>query len=55
VKDNDMMPDTVPGVGYLDDAAVTKVVLSRHADVFERHCTVHGIAWSDLIEAKDTP
>ena len=55
VKDNDMMPDTVPGVGYLDDAAVTKVVLSRHADVFERHCTVHGIAWSDLIETDDVP
>ena len=55
VKDNDMMPDTVPGVGYLDDAAVAKVVLSRHADVFERHCALHGIAWGTLIEADGTP
>ena len=49
-KDMDMMPDHVPGVGYLDDAAVAKVVLSRHAEIFERHCAVHGIEWSTLME-----
>jgi len=54
VKDNDMMPDSMPGVGYLDDAAVTKVVLSRHAEVFERHCARHGLTWSALIEGGTT-
>jgi uncharacterized membrane protein YkvA (DUF1232 family) len=55
VKEHDMMPDTMPGVGYLDDAAVAKVVLSRHAEIFEQHCALHGIEWSTLIETHHTP
>lgn len=54
VKDMDMMPDHVPGVGYLDDAAVAKVVLSRHAEIFKRHCAVHDIEWGTLIEVTTT-
>jgi uncharacterized membrane protein YkvA (DUF1232 family) len=53
-KDMDMMPDHVPGVGYLDDAAVAKVVFSRHTQIFERHCAVHGIEWSTLTEVPTT-
>ncbi len=53
-KDMDMMPDNVPGVGYLDDAAVAKVVLSRHAEIFARHCAVEGIEWSTLAEITTT-
>ena len=48
VKDMDMMPDHMPGVGYLDDAAVAGVVLSRHAEVFARHCAQHDTDWSTL-------
>ena len=53
-KDMDMMPDHIPGVGFLDDAAVAKVVLSRHAGIFERHCAIHGIAWNTFTEVPAT-
>ena len=47
-KEADLVPDTEPGVGYLDDAAVTDSVLSRHAGVFEIHCAYHRIDWEAL-------
>ncbi|MGB8465548.1 MAG: YkvA family protein [Terrimicrobiaceae bacterium] len=48
VKDVDLMPDDMPGVGFLDDAAVTEVVLSRNAREFERFCAVNDIEWAAL-------
>ena len=48
VKEMDMMPDHVPEVGYLDDAAVTEVVLSRHAETFERLCLARNLDWAAL-------
>lgn len=48
VKDMDMTPDDIPGVGYLDDAAVAEVVLARHAEIFERHCAAHDLEWAAL-------
>ncbi len=47
-KDMDMMPDDMPEVGYLDDAAVTESVLSRHADVFAEYCATHDLEWAAL-------
>ena len=47
-KDADLMPDDMPEVGYLDDAAVTESVLSRHAEIFERHCAAHDLEWAAL-------
>jgi uncharacterized membrane protein YkvA (DUF1232 family) len=44
-KDMDLIPDEMPGAGYLDDAAVVENVLARHAKVFEQHCGAHGIEW----------
>ena len=43
-----MMPDHIPGVGYLDDAAVTHTVLLRHAETFERLCEARNIQWAAL-------
>ena len=48
VKENDMMPDSIPEVGYLDDAAVTEVVFTRHAEILERHCIAHSVDWAAL-------
>lgn len=48
LKEMDLMPDDMPEVGYLDDAAVTEVVLSRHAVFFERYCEKHGLEWAAL-------
>lgn len=47
-KDMDLMPDDMPQVGYLDDTAVTEIVLTRHADVFEQHCAARGIDWASI-------
>jgi uncharacterized membrane protein YkvA (DUF1232 family) len=47
-KDMDLVPDDLPQVGYLDDAAVTEIVLSRHAAVFEQHCAAHGLEWAAI-------
>ncbi len=44
-KDMDLMPDDIPGVGYLDDAEITEIVLSRNSGIFERYCIDHGIEW----------
>ena len=48
LKDMDLVPDDMPEVGYLDDAAVAESVLARHADVFEQHCATRGIDWAAL-------
>ena len=48
VKEHDMMPDHMPEVGYLDDAAVTEVLLLRHAEVFERLCVTRNLDWTAL-------
>ena len=47
-KDMDLMPDDMPEVGYLDDAAVVASVLSRHAETFERYCAAKDIEWAAL-------
>jgi uncharacterized membrane protein YkvA (DUF1232 family) len=48
VKEMDLLPDHTPGVGHLDDAAVTETVLARHAGVFERHCAMNRLDWGAL-------
>lgn len=47
-KDMDLMPDDMPEVGYLDDAAVAKSVLSRHAETFERYCAAKDLDWTEV-------
>ena len=47
-KDMDLMPDDMPEVGFLDDAAVVASVLARHAGIFERFCAAKDIEWTVL-------
>ena len=47
-KEMDLMPDDMPEVGYLDDAAVVESVLARHADTFERYCAARDLDWTAL-------
>ena len=51
VKDEDLVPDTEAGEGYLDDAAIAESVLSRHREVFVSHCKYHSIEWAALLPA----
>ena len=47
-KETDLIPDTTPGIGYVDDEAVTEAVISRHAATFARYCAVFGLDWTSL-------
>jgi len=49
----DLIPDSIPEIGYSDDAAVVELVLARNAPIFEAHSKGRGIDWqtpaSDII------
>lgn len=47
-SEQDLIPDTAPGTGYVDDEAVTEAVLSRHAATFARYCAADGLEWTSL-------
>jgi len=46
LKDVDIIPDSVPGSGYSDDAAILRAVLSSHAAEFEKFATQAGMDWA---------
>ena len=47
-KEEDLVPDSDPEAGYLDDAAITESVLSRHGIVLAPHCRYYGMDWAAL-------
>jgi uncharacterized membrane protein YkvA (DUF1232 family) len=48
IADVDLVPDVFPEVGYVDDAIICEIVLTRHAAFFERFSAVRGIDWSAI-------
>jgi uncharacterized membrane protein YkvA (DUF1232 family) len=47
LKGYDLIPDTVPGVGLLDDALMVETVFRRHAAELRAHWVTRGRAWSE--------
>lgn len=45
-REVDVIPDFVPGVGLVDDAAVAAVVLQRHREVLRQHPKAAGFDWA---------
>ena len=41
----DLIPDTIPGMGLLDDAMIASLVLRRHQDAFKRSSHAYKICW----------
>ena len=47
-KETDIIPDSVPEIGYADDSIVVRTVLSRHEDIFRDYCRFRKIRWSKI-------
>ena len=41
----DLIPDSIPGMGLLDDAMVVSLVLRRHEDAFKRSSHAYKLHW----------
>lgn len=50
MQDVDIIPDSVPGKGYADDAAVMKAVLLSHQQEFEKFAASSGLDYKALVE-----
>ena len=48
VKEADIIPDSVPEIGYADDSLIVRTVLNRHQDVFRDYCRFRRICWSTI-------
>lgn len=49
LKGFDLIPDSLPGIGLLDDALLVETVLRRNAHELRHHWAVRGRAWPDLV------
>lgn len=47
-KGTDIIPDTVPEMGYADDSAVVRTVLADHPDEFKRYGELSTQSYSGL-------
>jgi len=47
-KECDLIPDSIPEIGYSDDAIVTQLVLARNAAILEAHCDARGVDWQAI-------
>jgi uncharacterized membrane protein YkvA (DUF1232 family) len=48
IKEADIIPDSVPEIGYADDSLIVRTVLGRHQDVFRDYCRFRKIRWSKI-------
>lgn len=48
-KDCDLIPDSIPEIGYSDDADAVELVLARNAPIFEAHSKGRGIGWQTIV------
>jgi uncharacterized membrane protein YkvA (DUF1232 family) len=44
----DIIPDTLPGIGYKDDSAIVRHVLMRHEKGFGAYADSRGLDWEQI-------
>lgn len=44
-RECDLIPDSIPGIGYDDDAAVARFALHRNRVRLREHCRLRGLSW----------
>ena len=50
-KGVDIIPDSLPGVGYSDDAAILRAVLTGHEADLRAYCQKEGLDFDALLKA----
>jgi uncharacterized membrane protein YkvA (DUF1232 family) len=41
----DLIPDSIPGMGLLDDELIVRIVLGRHEQAFKSSSTAYNLSW----------
>jgi uncharacterized membrane protein YkvA (DUF1232 family) len=49
----DLIPDSLPGLGFKDDASIVAAVLARNAADMETFCRAKGIDWDAIVGTRD--
>ena len=44
----DLIPDSLPDVGYMDDALIAHTVFRRNRETYQRYAEERGLDWSSL-------